>query len=224
MKSLIGLIAVILLLTVPVAVHANPIPSPLPVYLGTGTLTVSYSPPIGGGFYLDYDGTVVASLPGIVLPTNSVEIFCVSGENLKTSETAFDFYKFVSPVDPLFAEATWIADHYLSSSYTTLQPDLDLLKGEAQKAIWEILGIEHILGSDGVDRTIYNDAITHPDWVTENWLWALSPTRTNRDGYNNQDYLVPFSSGGDVPAPEPGTLILLGLGLTGVAVYRKFRS
>jgi len=28
----------------------------------------------------------------------------------------------------------------------------------------------------------------------------------------------------DVPVPEPGTLLLLGLGLTGIVAYRKLRS
>jgi hypothetical protein len=218
MKAFMSLLALVLLLGIPLAANANP------VYVGYGTLQVTYSPPTGGGYYLDYDGIAAATFlnQNIIFPTNSVDIFCVSGEHLRPSETDFDFFKFEAPVDAKYAEATWIADNWIN--YIPLNGDSDLYKGEAQKAIWRVLGIMNITDATGVDYDLYSQALNNPSYVTQNWLWAVSPSGQNPNSYNNQDYLVPFTSGGDVPVPEPSTLLLLGLGLTGVVAYKKVRS
>jgi hypothetical protein len=221
MKSL-GLFVLILLMLTPFSLYADPI------YVGYGTLTATYSGPTAGGYYTDYDGQAIASylVPSeeIIFPTNSVDIFCVSRETLNNTYKDYDFYKFTTPdpSDPIeqnYAKATWIADNWIG-----IIGNSDTAKGEAQKAIWQVLGVLNLVGSDGDDLALFNDAQSHANYVTQNWLWAVSPSMQKPNAYNSQDYLVPYSSGGDVPVPEPSTLILLGLGLFGIGAYRKFRS
>jgi len=210
MKKLIIFLVIGVFLAIPFAASAGS--------LGTGTLNVSWSFPYGGGYYTDYDGKVASSFG---YSTDWEEIFCVSHDNANGTELV-KFYTINADLNSLVAglydkmiKAAWIADNWTSYITNTMTAyDIDVLKGEAQKAVWKVMGVMDIIGSDGTDKLIYNEVLDYfskyGNYSTSNWVYAYSST--SYGDYNYQDYLTPMSS-----VPEPTQMLLFGTGLIALA-------
>ncbi|HPD18971.1 MAG TPA: PEP-CTERM sorting domain-containing protein [Candidatus Goldiibacteriota bacterium] len=211
MKKIIMILCLALTFVFPLGVNAG--------YLGYGDLNVVASGPTSGGFpsyYLDYDGSVISSNFGYTF-TNK-EVFCVSSQ--EGSGGNYDFYTITSSLSNYakLSQAAWIADNW-----TTWGTD-DITKGEAQKAVWKIMGIMDLVGASGKDLAMYNAAKLINNYVTSNWLFAYSPSMTYPCGRNYQDFLTPYTPPPNHPTPEPSSILLFGLGLFALAgIDRKIK-
>jgi hypothetical protein len=119
----------------------------------------------------------------------------------------------------LYEEAAWL-NGQINSKSTTVQI------GEIQFAIWELFsptaaGKQLSLSADASEQSSVTNLISEATQNYANYNYSSIEIITPYNS-SNQEFITGCPT--PIPTPEPGTMMLLGVGITGLAIYGRRRN
>jgi hypothetical protein len=179
------------------------------VQLSDGT----YGTTNGGEFWIKSQSALFSDFISFCIEKNEYIDYSSSFTIESISDSAVEGGQGGGNPDPLSGAAAWLYYHYIRGDLG-YQYSNDLANA-VQIAIWALEGEYAPSSLSGLALALYNDALYHGSWTGENG-YAVRVMNLMWPGGSKWTYAQ--SQLCLVYVPEPGTLMLLGLGLLAVGV------